>query len=64
MSVEIKWNTGDLAAVYARYSSHNQGEQSIEGQLAEARRYAAAHGYTIVQEYIDRAKTGRTDNPT
>lgn len=62
MSVEIKWNTGTLAAVYARYSSHNQGEQSIEGQLAEAKKYAAAHGYTIVQEYIDRAKSGRTDN--
>ena len=68
MAVEISWNTpktakeGELAAVYARYSSHNQGEQSIEGQLAEARKYAAAHGYTIVQEYVDRAKTGRTDN--
>ena len=66
--VNIQWNSaqknnsGDLAAVYARYSSHNQGEQSIEGQLSEARKYAAAHGYTIVQEYIDRAKTGKTDN--
>lgn len=68
MSMEIKWNTpqqgreGDLAAVYARYSSHNQGEQSIEGQLSEAQKYAAAHGYTIVHEYVDRAKSGRTDN--
>lgn len=62
MSVERKTNTGDLAAVYARYSSHNQGEQSIEGQLSEAKKYAAAHGYTIVHEYIDRAKSGRTDN--
>lgn len=25
-----------VAVVYARYSSHRQGEQSIEGQLAEA----------------------------
>ena len=68
MSVDIKWNTqmqdrqGDLAVIYARYSSHNQGEQSIEGQVAEAQKYAAAKGYTIVREYIDRAKTGRTDN--
>lgn len=68
MSVDIKWNVpqkgkeGDLAAVYARYSSHSQGEQSIEGQLAEAQKYAAAHGYTIVHEYVDRAKSGRTDN--
>ena len=25
------------AVVYARYSSHRQGEQSIEGQIAEAK---------------------------
>ncbi len=55
-------NIEKLAVVYARYSSHSQGEQSIEGQLSEAHKYAASHGYTIVQEYIDRAKSGRTDN--
>ncbi len=38
------------AAVYARYSSHRQGEQSIEGQLAEARKYAEVHGLTIIRE--------------
>ena len=68
MAVDIQWNTqqkgkeGELDAVYARYSSHSQGEQSIEGQLAEAQKYAASHGYTIVHEYVDRAKSGRTDN--
>ena len=69
MSVDIQFNIpkdkpiGEtLAVVYARYSSHSQGEQSIEGQLSEARKYAASHGYTIVHEYVDRAKTGRTDN--
>ncbi len=51
-----------FAVVYARYSSHNQGEQSIEGQLAAAKEYAAAKGYTIIHEYIDRAMTGRNDN--
>ena len=50
------------AVVYARFSSHRQGEQSIEGQLAEARRYADAHGLTIIHEYCDRAMTGRNDN--
>lgn len=50
------------AVVYARYSSHRQGEQSIEGQLAEAYKYAAAHNYKIIHEYIDRAMTGRNDN--
>lgn len=51
-----------LAVVYARYSSHSQTEQSIEGQLAAAQAYATAHDYTIVHEYVDRAKSGRTDN--
>ena len=37
-----------IAVVYARYSSHSQTEQSIEGQLAAAQAYAAAHDYTIV----------------
>lgn len=50
------------AAVYARYSSHAQSEQSIEGQLAAARQYAQAKGYEIVAEYCDRAQTGRNDN--
>lgn len=50
------------AVVYARFSSHKQGEQSIEGQLAAAQAYAAARGYQIIHEYIDRAMTGRNDN--
>lgn len=51
-----------LAVIYARYSSHSQTEQSIEGQLAAAHAYAAGHGYTVVREYCDRAQTGRNDN--
>ena len=51
-----------IAVVYARYSSHRQGEQSIEGQLAEAYKYASAHNLKIIHEYIDRAMTGRNDN--
>ena len=53
---------GKIAVVYARYSSHNQGEQSIEGQLEAAHAAAMQRGYTIVHEYIDRAVSGRTDN--
>ena len=53
---------GKIAVVYARYSSHRQGEQSIEGQLAAAYKYAAAHDLKIIHEYIDRAMTGRNDN--
>lgn len=50
------------AVIYARYSSHGQTEQSIEGQLHDAYDFAAREGYTIVGEYIDRALTGRSDN--
>lgn len=71
MSIDINWRVpvsarkdGEQAVVYARYSSHSQGEQSIEGQLSEAHKYAAAKGYTIVHEYVDRAQSGRTDNRT
>lgn len=52
----------NVAVVYARYSSHGQTEQSIEGQLAAAKTYANAKGYKIIHEYIDRAMTGRNDN--
>ncbi len=58
-------NTEDIskiAVVYARYSSHGQTEQSIEGQIAAAKTYAEKKGYTIIHEYCDRAKTGTNDN--
>ena len=48
--------------IYARYSSHNQTEQSIEGQIAVCEEYAKRNNYTIVGEYIDRALTGTNDN--
>ena len=48
--------------IYARYSSHNQTEQSIEGQLKACHEYAALNGYTVVGEYIDRAQSGTSDN--
>ena len=57
-----KKQSDEMAVVYARYSSHNQQEQSIEGQIAAAQRYAKSKGYTIIREYCDRAKTGTNDN--
>ena len=50
------------AVIYARFSSHGQREQSIEGQLLDAHEYAKREGITVVGEYIDRAKTGRYDD--
>lgn len=49
------------AAIYARYSSHAQNDESIEQQLAECEAYASAHGLQIVATYADRAMTGRND---
>lgn len=50
------------AVIYARYSSHNQREESIEGQLRECHDFAAKNDMTIVGEYIDRAISGKTDH--
>lgn len=49
-------------AIYARFSSHTQSEQSIEGQLKVCCDYAKANNYTVVGEYIDRAISGTSDN--
>ena len=50
------------AVIYARYSSHSQREESIEGQLRRCYEYAEQNGFTVVGEYIDRAITGKTDD--
>lgn len=50
------------AVIYARYSSHGQTEQSIDGQIAAAQKYAEGKGYTIIHIYADRAMTGRNDD--
>ena len=45
------------AVIYARYSSAQQTENSIDGQLRECNRFADLHGYRIIGTYIDRAKS-------
>ena len=50
------------AVIYARYSSENQTEQSIEGQLRVCEEYAKAHDILILNTYVDRAMTGTNDN--
>ncbi len=50
------------AVIYARFSSHSQREQSIEGQLKTCYKFAADNGYTVIGEYIDRAQSGTNDN--
>jgi len=50
------------AVVYARYSSENQTESSIEGQLRECKIFAENKNITIVGTYIDRALSAKTDD--
>lgn len=48
--------------IYARYSSDNQREESIEGQLRECNAFAEKNGIQIINNYIDRALSAKTDN--
>lgn len=50
------------AVIYARYSSDNQREESIDGQLRECREYANKNGIEVINTYIDRALSAKTDN--
>ena len=47
--------------IYARYSSENQREESIEGQMRECYAFAKKNGISVVGEYIDRAFSAKTD---
>lgn len=51
----------DTAVIYARYSSDNQRDASIEQQEKECRKYAAQMGYEVIRVYEDYALTGKTD---
>ena len=48
--------------IYARYSSEKQKEESIEGQLRECKAFAKRNAIHIVDTYIDRALSAKTDN--
>ncbi len=50
------------AVIYARYSSDNQTEASIEGQLRECKEFAEKNDIVIIGEYIDRALSAKTDH--
>ncbi len=48
------------AVIYGRYSSDNQREESIEGQLRECTAFAQKNDITILRHYIDRANSAKT----
>ena len=49
------------AVIYARFSTDKQREEYIEAQERACREYAAAHKYTVVELYADRAASGKND---
>jgi site-specific DNA recombinase len=49
------------AVIYARYSSDNQREESIDAQVRAIKEYAAREGYNIIRIYADEAKSATTD---
>lgn len=48
--------------IYARYSSDNQREESIDGQLRECLAFAEKNDIQIIETYVDRALSAKTDN--
>ena len=50
------------AAIYARFSSHNQRSESIEIQVDNSKAYCERKGLEVVREYCDYAQTGRNVN--
>lgn len=52
----------ESAVIYARYSSDSQSEESITAQLRACNEYAKRQGYTVINEYVDRAMSARSAN--
>lgn len=46
------------AVIYARFSSENQHQESIEAQVAECTAYCQHQNYIIVKTYVDEALSG------
>ena len=53
---------GGRAAIYARFSSHNQRSESIEIQVEKSREYCRENELTVVAEYCDYAQTARSSS--
>jgi site-specific DNA recombinase len=50
------------AAAYARYSSDNQRDESIEGQIRAIREYCQNNNMQLVKIYTDEARSATTDD--
>lgn len=50
-----------LVAIYVRYSSKNQKELSVEGQIRECKEYCKRNSFIVTKVYVDRAQTGKNE---
>lgn len=51
-----------VAVAYARFSSNNQREESIDAQLRAIREYCEKENIELIAEFIDEAQSGKTDD--
>lgn len=58
----INYAQQNTAVIYARYSSSNQREESIDAQVRACEEYAERNGYVIVDVYADSAKSATNNN--
>ncbi|MEM2079996.1 MAG: recombinase family protein, partial [Nitrososphaerota archaeon] len=54
---------GMRAAIYARISTEEQNELSIDSQLAECRKYCEERGYQVVAEFTEERSAYRSKRP-
>ena len=50
------------AAIYARFSSDNQREESIDAQIRAINDYCSRNNYAVIKIYTDEAKSATTDD--
>lgn len=52
----------NTAVIYARFSSNNQRDESIDAQVRACKEYALAKGLAVIKIYSDYAKSATTDD--
>lgn len=58
----IRENRRKVAVAYARFSSNNQREESIDAQLRAIREYCEKENIELIAEFTDEAVSGKTDD--
>ena len=61
-SIERNKMRRKVAVAYARFSSNNQREESIDAQLRAIREYCEKENIELIAEFTDEAVSGKTDD--